>query len=207
MLDDDLIIIHPAVEIPGVDETTDPATDIAGVDPDIGVEPTGVYMDTNAWAMDTNVPVDNNAIAIDDLKQQDPTKGAAAVPNAEPITSPKKVKSPVKKAASPKTGMAAQKARVRTALEKYVPGIKGNKYIIALTQITLSLQGSKDTLCMVQRSMKLMGKGLHRCSWHGHGTSVHEDSLEEMGQGCRASNQHQNEATPLAQHVQAHALA
>jgi hypothetical protein len=39
ILDDDLIIIHPAVEIPGVDETTDPA-EIAGVDPDFDVEPT-----------------------------------------------------------------------------------------------------------------------------------------------------------------------
>jgi hypothetical protein len=39
-LDDDLIIIHPAVKIPGVDETTDPAADIAGVDPDFDVKPT-----------------------------------------------------------------------------------------------------------------------------------------------------------------------
>ena len=57
--------------------------------------------------MDTNVPVDNNAVAIDGPKQQDPTVGAAVEPRAEPTTSPKKVKSPVKKAASPKTGMAA----------------------------------------------------------------------------------------------------
>ena len=42
--------------------------------------------------------------------------------------------------------------------------MKGNKYVIALTQITSMLQGSKDTLCMVQRSVKLMGKGLHRCA-------------------------------------------
>jgi hypothetical protein len=42
--------------------------------------------------------------------------------------------------------------------------MKGNKYAIALTQITLLLQGSKDSLCMVQRSVKLMGKGLHRCA-------------------------------------------
>jgi hypothetical protein len=41
--------------------------------------------------------------------------------------------------------------------------MKGNKYVIALTQITLSLQGSKDVLCMVQRLVKLMEKGLHRC--------------------------------------------
>jgi hypothetical protein len=57
--------------------------------------------------MDTNVPVDDNSIAIDDLKQQGPTDVNTAVPFAEPTTSPKKVKSPVKKVASPKMGMAA----------------------------------------------------------------------------------------------------
>jgi hypothetical protein len=71
-LDDDSIIIHPAVEILGVDTTMDPA-ETAGVDPDFVVEPTGVDMDTNAWFMDTNVPVDSNAVAIDGLEQQDPT--------------------------------------------------------------------------------------------------------------------------------------
>jgi hypothetical protein len=95
ILDDDLIIIHPAVKIPGVDMTTDPA-EIAAVNPDFDVEPTGVDMDTNAWAMDTNVPVEDNAIPIDGLEQQDPTEGAAVVPAAEPITSPKKAKSPAK---------------------------------------------------------------------------------------------------------------
>jgi hypothetical protein len=105
ILDDDLIIIHPAVEIPGVNTTTDPA-EIAGVDPEFEVEPTGVDMDTNAWAIDTNVPVDDNTIAIDGLKQPDPTKGATAVPTAEPTTSTKKAKSPAKKVAPPKTGMA-----------------------------------------------------------------------------------------------------
>ncbi len=139
ILDDDLIIICPAVEIPGVHETTDPADEIAGVDPDFYVEPTGMDMDTDAWAMDTNVPVDNNAIAIDDLKQQDPTKGAIAVPTSEPTTSPKKVKSPVKKVASPKMGIAAQNSLVSKAPEKYVQSMKGNKYAIELTQITLSL--------------------------------------------------------------------
>jgi hypothetical protein len=163
ILDDNLIIIHPAMEIPGVDETTNPAVEIAAVDPDFDGEPTGVNMDTDAWAMDTNVPVDNNAIAIDGHEQQDPSESAAVVPTAEPATSPNKVKSPVKKVASPKMGMAAQNSWVRKAPEKYVPSMKGNKYAIALTQITLLLQGSEDALCMVQRSVKMMGKGLHRC--------------------------------------------
>jgi hypothetical protein len=42
--------------------------------------------------------------------------------------------------------------------------MKGNKYVITLTQIKLSLQGSKDALCMAQRLVKLMGKGLRRCA-------------------------------------------
>jgi hypothetical protein len=36
ILDDNLIIIHPVMGIPGVDATTDPA-EIAGVDPDFDV--------------------------------------------------------------------------------------------------------------------------------------------------------------------------
>ena len=42
--------------------------------------------------------------------------------------------------------------------------MKGNKYAITFTQIILALQGSKDALCMAQRMVKLMGKGLHRCA-------------------------------------------
>jgi hypothetical protein len=86
------------------------------------------------------------------------------VPNAEPTTSSKKAKSPGKKTAPSKTEMAAQNSRARKALEKYDPSMKGNKYAIALTQITLLLQGSEDALCMAQRLAKLMGRGLHRCA-------------------------------------------
>ncbi len=46
ILDDDSIIIHPAMEIPGVERTTDPA-ETARVDPDFDVAPTGVDMDTD----------------------------------------------------------------------------------------------------------------------------------------------------------------
>ncbi len=163
ILDDDSIIIHPAMEIPGVDMTTDPA-ETAGVDPDFDVESMGLDMDTNVWAMDTNVLFDDNAVTIDGIEQQDPTEGAAALPTAKPTNSPKKAKSPAKKTAPPKTGMAAQNSHAMKAPEKYVPSMKGNKNAIALTQITLSLQGSKDALCMAQRSVKLMWKGLHRCT-------------------------------------------
>ncbi len=50
ILDDNLIIIQPAMEIPGVDTTTDPA-ETAGVDPDFDVKPTGVNMDTDVCAL------------------------------------------------------------------------------------------------------------------------------------------------------------
>jgi hypothetical protein len=106
-------------------------------------------MDTNAWAIDIDVPVDNNAIAIDGLKQ-----GITTLPNAEPPTIPKKAKSPAKKTASSKMGMAAQNSHARKAPEKYVPSMKGNKYAIALTQITSLLQGSKDALCWCRGQLK-----------------------------------------------------
>ncbi len=54
------------------------------------------------------------------------------MPTDEPTTSPKKVKSPAKKVAPPKTGMAAQNSRARKAPEKYVPSMKGNKYATAI---------------------------------------------------------------------------
>jgi hypothetical protein len=151
-------------------------------------------MDTDALAVDTNVPVEDNAIAIDGLKQQDLTEGAAAAPNAEPTTSPKKAKSPAKKTAPPQMGMAAQNSCARKALEKYVPSMKGKKYAIASIQITSFSQGSKEGRPVHGAEVgEVDGEGsaqMHRYHWHGHGTSVHEGSPEEMGQGCRASNHH-----------------
>jgi hypothetical protein len=149
VLDDDSVIIYPAVKIPGMDVTVNPA-EIAGVDPDFIVEPTGVDMDIN-------VPVEDTAIAVNGLKQKDLTHGAPMAPNAEPTTSPKKTRSPakarspVKETADPRTGMAARNNRVRKAPEKYVPSMKGNKFANVRTQITSLLCGSKDALCMEQR--------------------------------------------------------
>jgi hypothetical protein len=60
--------------------------------------------------------------------------------------------------------MAVRNVRVRKQPEKYVPSMKGNRYTVAMTQIKMSLHGSQDALCMAQRSMKLMSKGLHRCA-------------------------------------------
>ena len=33
-----------------------------------------------------------------------------------------------------------------------------------MTQIQMSLHGSQDALCMAQRSVKFMSKGLHKCA-------------------------------------------
>ncbi len=61
-MDDDSVIIYPAVKIPGVNETVNPA-EIAGVDTDFIVEPAGVDMDIDV------VPVEDTAIAVDGLGQ------------------------------------------------------------------------------------------------------------------------------------------
>ncbi len=42
--------------------------------------------------------------------------------------------------------------------------MKGNNYAVALTQIAYACRDSKDALCMVQRSVKLMGKDCHSCA-------------------------------------------
>ena len=82
-------------------------------------------------------------------------------PTVEPTT--KMVGTPTQ-AVSPKKGLAARNARVKKQPEKYVPSMKGNKYAVAMTQIKMSLHGSQDALCMAQRSVKLISKGLHRCA-------------------------------------------
>jgi len=58
--------------------------------------------------------------------------------------------------------MAARNARVRKAPERYIPSMRGNKYEIALAQITTSLGNSENSLAFAQMSVKLMNKGYHR---------------------------------------------
>jgi hypothetical protein len=84
----------------------------------------------------SQLTIDNNAIPIDGLEQQNLAEGATMAPTPEPTTNPKKVKSPVKKVASPEMGLAAQNSWARKAPAKYAPSIKGNKYAIALIQIS-----------------------------------------------------------------------
>jgi hypothetical protein len=59
---------------------------------------------------------------------------------------------------SPNVGMAARNARNRKQPEKYVPSMQGNKYQVALAQITTSLGASETYMAYAQMSVKLMMK-------------------------------------------------
>ena len=54
---------------------------------------------------------------------------------------------------SPKVGMAARNACNRKQPEKYVPSMQGNKYQVALAQITTSLGSSETSLAFAQMSI------------------------------------------------------
>ncbi len=48
---------------------------------------------------------------------------------------------------------------------KYVPSMQGNKYQVALAQITTSLGSSETSMAFAQMmSVKLMNMGTHQCS-------------------------------------------
>jgi hypothetical protein len=64
--------------------------------------------------------------------------------------------------APPKEGMAARNTRNRKQLEKYVPSMQGNKYQIALAQITTSLGSSKTSMAFAMMSVKLINRGTYQ---------------------------------------------
>ncbi len=64
--------------------------------------------------------------------------------------------------ASPKVGMVARNACIRNPPKHYVPSMQGNKYQVALAQITTSLGTSETSMAFSQMSIKLMGKGIHQ---------------------------------------------
>ncbi len=69
--------------------------------------------------------------------------------------------SKINEAVPPKVGMAARNARIRNPPKQYVPGMQGNKYQVALAQITASLGTSETSMAFAQMSIKLMSKGIH----------------------------------------------
>jgi hypothetical protein len=68
----------------------------------------------------------------------------------------------INEAAPPKVGMAACNARIRNPPKQYIPSVQGNKYQVALAQITTSLRTSETSMTFAQMSIKLMSKGIHR---------------------------------------------
>jgi hypothetical protein len=140
--------IPPAPDVtPGVSSIEEgSADDIPGVDvADVAVlhEPTGV---------DMGVPQANTPQVFDDAVFDTDLDGGL---DAEPPT----LETP---ANTPPAGMAARNVRVRKPPEKFIPSMQGNKYEIALAQITASLGKSKNALAFAQMSVKLMCKGEHR---------------------------------------------
>jgi hypothetical protein len=67
-------------------------------------------------------------------------------------------------ASSPKAGMAACNACNRKQPQKYVPSMQGNKYQVALAQITTSLGTCDASMALAKMSIKLMlmNKGIHQ---------------------------------------------
>jgi hypothetical protein len=65
-------------------------------------------------------------------------------------------------AASPKTGMAACNACNSKQLQKYVPSMQGNKYQVALAQITTSLGTNDTSMALAKMSVMLINKGIHQ---------------------------------------------
>ncbi len=119
--DDFLVESQDDNKIPGVPEES----------PD---EPTGVEVDLE--------PNKTNFEVQDGLEQepQEPQEtshelGTERQPTRKPTTAPMQ-------------GMAARNARVRKPPKKYVPTMKGNKYAVALTQISKSLKKSMHGLAI-----------------------------------------------------------
>ncbi len=69
--------------------------------------------------------------------------------------------SEINQAAPPKVGMAACNACIRNPLKQYVPSMQGNKYQVALAQITTSPKMSEIIMAFAQLFVKLMSKGIH----------------------------------------------
>jgi hypothetical protein len=67
----------------------------------------------------------------------------------------------INEAVPPKVGMAAFNAHIRNLPKQYVPSMQGNKYQVALAQITTSLGTSETSTAFAQMSVKLMSKGIH----------------------------------------------
>jgi hypothetical protein len=140
--------IPPAPDVTPAVSSIDSADDIPEVDlADVAVlhEPTGV---------DMGVPQAHTPQVFDDAIFEPASDGGF---DAEPPT----LETP---ADAPPLGMAACNARVRKPPQKFILSMQGNRYEIALAQITNSLVTSENLMAFAQMSIKLMNKGDHRCA-------------------------------------------
>ncbi len=63
-----------------------------------------------------------------------------------------------------KAAMVAHNARNRKQPQRYIPSMQGNKYQVALAQITTSLGTSDTSMALAKMPIKLMNKGIHQCA-------------------------------------------
>ncbi len=116
---------------------------------DLVTKPTGV--DMGGLQAD---PPQGNALFDDAVFDMALDDGLKKYDFNEPIDKPK--------ATSPKTGMAACNACNRKQPQKYAPSMQGNKYQVALAQITTSLGTSDASMALAKMSVKLRSKGIHQ---------------------------------------------
>ncbi len=145
--------VPPATsELAGVSLVEEVSADmIPGVDSpaivDLVSKPTGVDMGGLQAG-----PPQGNALFDDAVFDTALDDGLKTYDFNEPISKPK--------AASPKTGMVACNVCNRKQPQKYVPSMQGNKYQVALAQITTSLGTSDASMELAKMSVKLMRKGI-----------------------------------------------
>ena len=149
--DDDYVVKLILDVIPGVDPAPEDDVELPGVDTDFDAKTTGVGVDSDY------VPQKLTDTEANGLEQQDTSVTPTEEPSAEPPTAP----TVETRAPSPKKGIAARNARNKKQPVKHFPGMKGNKYPVALTQIAALLKGNKHALSMAQILVKLMSKGAH----------------------------------------------
>ncbi len=118
---------------------------------DVVSEHTGVDM----GSPQADPPQQGNTLFDDAVFDRELDDGLKTYDLHEPFNNPK--------AASPKAGMTACNACNRKQLQKYVLTMQGNKYQVALAQITTSLGTSDASMALAKMSVKLMSKGIYQC--------------------------------------------
>ncbi len=147
--DDDSTVKHLTDEFTGVVPAPEDDVALPGVDTDFDAEPTRVEVDSDY--------VPQEFAEVNGLGKQDINAAPTEEPSAKPTAAP----AFMAQAPSPKKEVAARNARSRKQPEQYIPGMSGNKYAVALTQIAASLKGSKYAMFMAQMPVKLMPNGAH----------------------------------------------